>query len=71
LHANYKLILAFRDDTGLQVSEMYVPGGKQGSKKEAAVFGLVFVAYTKPDVSEFGFTLGYLSPKTARQQFSK
>lgn len=71
LHQHYKLVLAFRDDVGLQVSEMYVPGGIRGDKKEAAELGFVLVTYPKPDVASFGFSLGYLPPETVKVQFAK
>lgn len=71
LHTHYKLALAFRDDVGLQVTEMYVPGGKSGNKKEAAELGFVAVTYPKSDIGSFGFSLGYLPPETVKQQFAK
>ena len=71
LHTHYKLALAFRDDVGLQITEIHVPGGKSGNKKEAAELGFVSVTYPKPDIGSFGFTLGYLPPETVNQQFTK
>lgn len=64
LESSYKLVFAGRDDMGQQLSEMYVPGGKTGDKKEAIELGLILVTYPKQELSADGFTLGYLPPGT-------
>jgi serine/threonine protein kinase len=71
LESSYKLVFAGRDDMGQQLSEMYVPGGKTGDKKEAIELGLILVTYPKQELSADGFTLGYLPPGTVEGLFRR
>ncbi len=65
VQAIYQLVLAVKDDVGLQTTEMYVPGGKNGSKQEASDLGLVLITYPK---SGNGVTLGYIPPEAIKSK---
>lgn len=60
----YRLAYAQKDDVGLQVSEMYVPGGKRGNKIEAKENGLISITYLKPESGYKSVILSYLPPRT-------
>ena len=64
IHSTYQLALSVKDDIGLQVSEVYVPGGKSGNKLEAADFGVIFITYPKDETGVKGYTIGYMPPNT-------
>ena len=65
----FKLVLAFRDDVGMQVSELFVPGGRAGTKQEAIELGLAAATYPKPEYHDDLFTLSYIPPGTAKDRF--
>jgi len=67
---NYKLALAGRDDVGMQVSELYVPGGTTGGKNEARELGMIMVTHPKEASGDF-FVIGYMPSTTVSQLFPK
>lgn len=64
--ANYHLLRIHRDDTGLQVNEMYIPNGKKGTQSEGRENGLVGLTYAK-NPSDDAITLSFVSPETAKR----
>lgn len=67
MRSNYHLSLLARNDTGLQINELYVPGGSGHSTKSIGIYGLVGIMKAK-DGSVV--TLSYISPKTAMRVIS-
>lgn len=66
----YQLFSIMRDDIGLQVNEMFVPGGKSKQKSEAREKGVIAVMISKPKSGGGdAITLSYISPDTAKQLF--
>jgi hypothetical protein len=63
---HFKLVHCFTDDVGLQINEMYVPGGISGSKIEAKKYGLIAFMYPKPSMGHSGGTISYIPPETAK-----
>ena len=70
MQENYHLKLAIKDDVGLQVNEMHIPGGTKGTVSEASELGLIGFVYTK-DPSFDGVTISYISPETAQKVLSR
>lgn len=55
------------NDIGLQINELYIPGGVSGSKKEFAELGGVALMYPKPSMGNHGGTIAYIPPEQAKQ----
>ena len=62
----FQLLHVVTDDVGLQVNEMYVPGGTSGSGQEAAELGVIMMMYPKPSFDPSTGTISFMPPKQAR-----
>lgn len=66
----YKLFSVMRDDIGLQINEMFVPGGTSKRISETHTNGVVGVMMAKPNSGNGdAITLSYVSPGAAKQIF--
>ena len=67
---NYQLLSIMRDDVGLQVNEMFIPGGVSSRISEAHSKGVIGVMVAKPGSGAGdAITLSFTSPGTARKIF--
>lgn len=71
LKSEYRLVFAQSNDVGLQISEMYVPGGTTGTVNDALENGIIMVVRPKPGLGKDGFTLGYMPPETVAKVFAQ
>lgn len=67
LMENYKLKEVARDDTGLQVNEMFIPNGVKGTVGEGSEHGLVGITTAK--AGDAGITVSFVSPEAAKRTF--
>lgn len=67
IRSNYDLKLLDSNKVGLQVNELYVPGGGSNPVEKIPELGIVGIMYAKDNS---GVTLSYISPSTARRLFS-
>lgn len=66
---SYKLYSFYRDDVGLEVSEMFIPGGRGAVKEEINELGIISVTYPKPGFGDPGFSMSFLPPRTTKLVF--
>lgn len=66
---SFRLHKVATDDIGMQISELYVPGGTTGTRQEVAQLGVVILTYSK-DQSTSLLSIGYLPPITAKRVLS-
>jgi len=69
MEENFRLKQIFKDDLGLQVKEMHVPGGVKGTQGEASESGIIGLIYAK-DPSFDQITVSFIPPATAQKVFS-
>src|SRR5690554_6928738 len=63
----YQLVEFFKDDVGLQVTNLYIPGGDSESYEEVRERGVIYIVKSKPGSPSKGMTIGYLPPITAKE----
>lgn len=68
MRENYHLKLANKDDTGLQISELYIPNGVKGSIMETHEYGVIGVTYSK-DPKDDTISLSFMPPEVAETVF--
>ena len=62
----FKLAHVRTKNIGLQINELYVPGGISGNKQDIAELGVVTLMYPKPSMGYLGGTIGYIPPEQAQ-----
>lgn len=65
--ANYHLKLVNRDDTGLQINELYTPNGVKGTVNEGSEEGVIGITTAKEGS---GISISFIPPATAKKVFN-
>lgn len=66
----FKLVKGYSSDIGMETTEMYVPGGVSGNKKEAAEFGVILLKYPKPSLGYNGGAICFMPSQQAKKMFN-